>query len=107
MASSLEIFDEDDFVSRFVVDQLVNQRASDGETQASRTQALLFAHERMLQRIALRVADGGVLEALETEPFARVGDAIQEHPPRAQAGDAHFPRRIEFATPLNRVAEQF
>ena len=72
----------------------------------ARPQSLLLADERVLQRIVLGIVDRGVRQLADVEALARVGDAVQQHAPRADARDAHLARGIELAAPLDGVEEQ-
>ena len=82
---SIQVFDEDDLVARFVVDQLVDQRARDREAQAARPQPLLFPYEGVLERVVLRIADGRVRQVLDVETLSRIGDPVEQHAARANA----------------------
>ena len=88
---SLQGLDEDHLVARLVVDQLVHERARDREAEAPWPEALLLAHERMLHGSSSGLLMAACVQALETEPFAGVGDAIEEHALRAQTRDADLP----------------
>ena len=94
-ATLVEVLDEDDLVARLVVDQLIDDPSRDREPQTPWPQSLLLSHQSVPQRIVLRIVDRRVHEAVGAEPRTGIGDAVQQHAARAQAGDANHPDRID------------
>src|SRR5688572_8538248 len=104
---SVEILDADDFVTGFVVNQLVHQRTSHGQAEAAGPDAFFFAFDEVAKRIVGRIRDGGVQQLIDVESFARIRDAIEQHPLRADAGNPDFLCWILLAAPFDGVREQF
>ena len=69
---SIEVLHEHDLVALLVVDQLVDERARDGEAQAARAEALLLPDEGVLQRVVVGVVDRRVRQAIAALPDERM-----------------------------------
>src|SRR5712692_1658182 len=87
--SGVEVFDEDNFVLCFVVDEFVHHRADEKKAESARPQTFFHAHIVVRARFVWRIRKRRMLEALEAKARAGIGDAVQEHAFRAQVGDAY------------------
>src|SRR5688572_30684996 len=69
---SIEVLNQHDFVPGLVVDELVDQRPRHHEAEAAGPEALALAHQGVLERRVLGVADGRMAQLLDVEAFAGV-----------------------------------
>ena len=102
---SVEVFDEDDFVPCFVVNQLVDQRPCDREAKAARTQSFFFSHERVTQRVVVRIVDRRVRDAFEAESLTWIRDPIQHHALGPNIRNPHHPLGIQVTAPFHGVRD--
>src|ERR1700745_2467480 len=98
-----KVFDKNYFVLRLVVDQLIGQSTAHCNPESPWAHTELLADGHMRNRLIRRVPRGRMSQALETEPSARVSDAIQQHARGAHVGNAYLAVRIQFASPLHRI----
>jgi len=85
------------------VDEFVDERTRDHESEAAGAEAVLLAHHRVFERAVVGIADRGVRDPFDVEALARVGDAVEPcspfarrvYPPKPPAVDSG--RRVSVA----------
>src|SRR5262245_13863259 len=75
----VEVFDQDDFILRLVVEQLVSYGADHQQAEAARAQAFSLAFLDVQPGCIGRVFERSVLQALEVEAGAGISDAVEKH----------------------------
>jgi hypothetical protein len=103
-----QIFDEDHFILSFVVNQFIGDGLTQSYALTAGTQTELGAHNGDFRHFFWRgVADHSVIQILETEAGAGIGDAMGQQPRETQMRGGNFAVGIEFSAPLDGILQKF
>src|SRR5215470_9047048 len=98
-----QILDEDYFVLRLVVEQLVRNGSYHCNAESSRTNAELVADRNMGKGFPCRLAHGGMNQFFEIESGAGICYPVKEYVGGTQVSNPHFAVRVQFPAPLHSV----
>ena len=102
-----DVFDEEDFVSDFVVEEFVDGSAGEEEAESAGAHALFFAEAGVCGGVVGGIGDGGVGEGFGAESGARVADVEDAGACGADGGDFDDLIGIEGGAVLHGVEEDF
>lgn len=88
-----------------VVNDVVDELTGEQNAKASSAQALLFTHEGVANRVALRVIDCCVIQAGRVETVARIFYSANKRVTETYEPDVNQRRRIEMAAIFDSVAK--
>jgi len=105
--NQLQIFDEENGVAAFVVQQIVHQVLGEQDAEASGADTGFGAHLNVLDGGILRIGNGGVRQEIEGEPCSGVVYMNDDGATGVQDGSANPLVRIALAAVLDGVHKQF
>lgn len=107
LALRMEIFDQENLVPLFTMDQVIDELFGHEQTEAAGPQTPLFANSEMTKEVLGRIGDSGMMQFVEREALARILDLTGNGASAANVGDLHVLAGIKICTVLHGVEKNF
>ena len=102
---TIEVFDENHFVARFVVEQFVRARFDHQQAEPARAQPSVFSDAHVRDGV-VGIVDRGVVERVDVKAGSGIFDAKHEHALKSEKRDSDLFARIELPAPFNGIGEE-